>query len=181
MKKEKTKTRLCSAVEAQNKQTTFVSASEQQEGHMTWMENKVVFTSICVPERVCFILPLFQTSWAILSFCLFIDEQTPECERNVISKQRQWPQMRLKWDSGPETPFHKDQQRSVDSNVCAFVCIVFLSGSPLPVVYLAAVCTQRLSTLQKQPVSLGFLYCELMHFAVCEHYKCKSFRNHKPV
>lgn len=80
---------------------------------------KVVFMSICVPE--CLLHPsavsnkpgYFQ-AWV----CFFIEEQTPECERNVLSKQRQRPQLCLKWDSGPEESFHMcRRKKSVDNSV----------------------------------------------------------------
>lgn len=47
--------------------------------------------------------------------CLFIEE----CERNVLSKQRQMPQLLIKWDSGPEESFHTSQQKKkgVDNSV----------------------------------------------------------------
>lgn len=44
--------------------------------------------------------------------CFFIEEQAPECERNVLSKQRQWPQLCLKWDSKPEESFHTSRQKN---------------------------------------------------------------------
>lgn len=54
--------------------------------------------------------------------CLFIEEQPPECERTVLSKQRHWPQLCLKWDTGPEEPFHTSEQRSVDKRVWVRGC-----------------------------------------------------------
>lgn len=80
---------------------------------------KVVFMSICVPE--CLLHPSavsnkpgYFRAWV----CFFIEEQTPECERNVLSKQCQRPQLCLKWDSRPEESFHTcRQKKSVDNSV----------------------------------------------------------------
>lgn len=133
---------------------------------LTWPEwkIKVVFTSICVPE--CLLHPSAvsnKSGYFKGNPTLFIDEQTPECERNVLSKQRQWPQLCLKWDSGPEESFHTSKQKTV--NVCACVWVSF-SAHPE---YLATVLVVSFSSdthwkPQKQTASLGFPHSLLLYW-----------------
>lgn len=47
------------------------------------------------------------------SALLLIDEQTPECERNVLSKQRHCTQLCLRWVGRPEESFHTSRQKKV--------------------------------------------------------------------
>lgn len=72
--------------------------------------------------------------------CFFIEEQAAECERNVLSKQRQWPQLCLKWDSRPEESFHTSRQKKKKNRKkkcwqqCerVFVCVHDPLPSPSP-------------------------------------------------
>lgn len=68
---------------------------------MAFME-KVVFTRrecLLHPSAVSDVSSYFQGQLFLL-----VEGQTPGCERNVLFKQRQWPQQCLKWDSKPEEP-----------------------------------------------------------------------------
>lgn len=67
---------------------------------------------------------------------LLIDEQTPECERNVLSKQRHWTQLWLKWDSRPEESFHTSRQKKCWQH-CESVCECTCESSPAHPDYLA--------------------------------------------
>lgn len=88
---------------------------------MTWMENTGGFQHLW--SRECQLHPsavlnkwFYFKAWV----SLFIAEQTAECERNVLSKQRHWPQLCLKWDRRPEDSFHRSEQK-VLANICVWV------------------------------------------------------------
>lgn len=103
---------------------------------------KVVFHSHLCPTE-CLLHPSAvsnKSGYLKVWVCLFIDEQTPECERNVLAKQHLRPQLCLKWDSRPEESFHTSKQKGVDNSVCVCVCAyasVWVSSTPAHPKYLA--------------------------------------------